>query len=293
MVLQVKGGVIIMTRTTETPKKKNCQRKVPRLRFPGIDFSPAYMYMAMYQAAAAIMLYYGKALKTERKSTVADFRTKADKMAEKIILAAIAQYYPGHSYWSEEAGKSEIVSDFRWIIDPLDGTNNFSLGLANFTISVALQYKGKTIFAAVLQPVTEDMYVAALGQGAYRNAVKIHVNDVNDIQQSTVCYQTGYSNLQMDILRTMRAMRVDENCKRWIENWSPAFDLCMLAMGKIEIIISYSNTDIYDFEAGQLIATEAGAKLTNYDGVECECYEDGNYLVTNGTKIHDEVLKHL
>lgn len=286
MVCQVKGGVIMT-------KPKQCPRKVPRFRFPGIDFSPAYMYMAMYQAAAAIMFYYGKVLKTEIKSMTADFRTKADMKAEEIILAVIAKYYPGHSYWSEEAGKSEKESDFKWIIDPLDGTNNFALGIKNFSISVALQYKGKTIFAAILDPVTEDMYVAALGQGAYRNAVKIHVNDVNNIEESTVCYQTGYSNLQTDILRTMKAMRVDERCKRWMENWSPGNDFCMLAMGKAEIIISYGNIDIFDFVAGHLIATEAGAKLTNYDGVECDSYEDGNYCCTNGTKIHEQVLIHL
>ena len=264
-----------MTKPTETPKQKECPKKFPKLEFAVIDFNPAYMYMAMYQAAAAIMLYYDTALKAEMKSMTADFRTKADKKAEQIILAAIAQYYPGHSYWSEEAGKSEIESDYRWIIDPLDGTNNFSLGLLNFTISVALQYKGKTIFAAILQPVTGDMYVAALGQGAYRNAEKIHVNDVKSIQESTVCYQTGYSNLQMDILRTMKAMRVDENCKRWIEDWSPAFDFCMLARW------------------GVLIATEAGAKLTDYEGIEQDNYEAGSYLVTNGTKIHEQVLKYL
>ncbi|MEI7792521.1 MAG: inositol monophosphatase [Candidatus Berkelbacteria bacterium] len=282
-----------MTKPTETPKQKECPRKFPKLQFPGIDFSPAYMYMAMYQAAAAIMLYYGKALKAEIKSMSSDFRTQADKKSEQIILAAIAQYYPGHSYWSEEAGKSDIESDYRWIADPLDGTNNFSLGLTNFTISVALQYKGKTIFAAILQPVTGDIYVAALGQGAYRNTEKIHVNDVKNIQESTVCYQTGYSNLQMDALRTMRLLRDEENCKRWMENWSPAFDFCMLATGKIEIIICYGNTDIYDFIAGHLIATEAGAKLTDYEGIEQDNYEAGSYLVTNGTKIHEQVLKHL
>lgn len=282
-----------MTKTNETPRQKNCPRKVPRFQFPGINFRPAYMYMAMYQAAAAIMFYYGKALKTEMKSMTADFRTQADKKSEQIILAAIAQYYPGYSYWSEEAGKSEIESDFKWIIDPLDGTNNFSLGITNFTISVALQHNGRTIFAAILDPVTEDIYVAARGQGAYRNAERIHVNNVKTIQEATVCYQTGYSNMQMDILRVMRALRVEENCKRWMENWSPAFDFCMLAMGKTEIIICYGNTDIYDFVAGHLLATEAGAKLTDYDGVDCFSYNDGNYLVTNGTKIHEQVLKHL
>ncbi len=283
-----------MTKPNETPKQKECPRKFPKLEFAGIDFCPAYMYMAMYQAAAAIMLYYGKALKAEIKSTTADFRTKADQMSEKIILAAIAQYYPGHSYWSEEAGKSTIISDFRWIIDPLDGTNNFSLGLTNFTISVALQYKGKTIFAAILHPVTEDMYVAALGQGAYRNAEKIHVNDVKNIQESTVCYQTGYSSLQMDILHTMRTMRVDANCKRWMENWVPTSDLCMLAAGKIEAIISFENPDYFDCAAGLLLATEAGALLTDYNGEKIEVEDEcGTFVATNSAKIHNEVLKHL
>lgn len=235
--------------------------------------------------------YFGKNLKTSTKETPADLRTKADLESEQYILRRIKKAFPDYNIYAEESGTVDNDSDYLFVIDPIDGTNNFVLGIPNFSVSIALLKNDKIIFGVVYNPMLDNIYYAELDKGAFLNGKKISVNNQSKISQSTVSYACGYinsKNYSKKIIGNLDSLGV----KRRIENWVPSLDLCLLASGKIEALINNKN-DIYDFAAGKIIAREAGAIITDFYGKkELEDLND-QFLISNKKNIHDKLLKIL
>ncbi len=232
--------------------------------------------------------YFGESLEQKVKSTLADIKTRADEESEEAIFNSLSVDFPMAGFFLEERGAIEVEREMKFVVDPLDGTNNFVLGLPNFAVSIALYKKEKLIAGVVYNPILDRMYSAVLGEGATVNGKKIVINEINNLAQCTVSCMFGYIN--SDDYRNGLFRKLDElEVKRTLTNWSVAIDLCLLAEGKIEAAIN-NNTDIYDFSAGKLIAKEAGAKITNFEG-ELET-DDKNpiFLISNGTKIHQEIM---
>ena len=122
------------------------------------------------KAAGGIQLAYfrGDRLSIETKSNVYDVVTRADKESEELIAGMIAERYPDHAILGEEGGcRGNAASDWRWVVDPLDGTTNYSQGLPLFTVSIALQYRGETIVGVVYAPYLNELFTATKGGGAY------------------------------------------------------------------------------------------------------------------------------
>lgn len=262
---------------------------------------------AAKSAGEIIKRYFGETLEIEGKTSPCDFRTKADLESEKIIIEALEKYYPGYSILSEERGFIDKNSEYRFVVDPLDGTNNFSVGLPNFTVSIALQKRvdspkiqpqiqprrldlmvnQETIFGVIYQPITGQIFQAVKGKGAFCDGNKISVNAEKDFKNSSIAVSIGYASPR-EILETTMTDCYSMDCKRWMNNWSVAYDLCLLALGRIEAMI-VCDAEIYDFAAGKLIAEEAGAMITGLTGKpvgDTDC----RFMVTNG-HIHQELLK--
>ena len=116
-------------------------------------------------------------LDIETKSTVHDVVTKVDKLSESMLIERIGTCFPDHSVLGEESGEHDAHSDYLWVVDPLDGTNNYSQGLPVFCVSIGLQYRGETLLGVVYAPYLDELYTAIRGKGAFLNHVLIHVSD--------------------------------------------------------------------------------------------------------------------
>lgn len=234
--------------------------------------------------------YFGEELKTEQKSTVADFRTKADKESEEAILKILLEHFPDYNILAEESGSKDNGSEYTFVIDPLDGTNNFVLGIPYFSVTIALLKHDETIFSVIHNPIINQIYWAEKHKGAFCGDTKIKVGIETAIIKSTVAYSPSYalgsSKQSGDIIKNLICIK---KVKRVSLNWCPTLDFCLLALGKIESIIN-NNNEVYDYIAGKLIAKEAGAVITDFKGQE-QKDKDSVFVASNNEVIHGEVLE--
>lgn len=249
----------------------------------------AKLNKAVRAAGSILMNYFGKHLQFTHKSTSADYRTQADVEAEQAIIEAIEELFPDYNIVAEEHGDKGKDSAYTFIIDPLDGTNNFVLGIPAFVSSVALMKDDEIIYGVVHHPVTGETYFASKGKGALLNGHPIAVNAEHREQHVTVSYYCDYTMPKHRIVRFKTAL-LNLNIKRYLDLWSPAFCYCGLASGRIEAILN-DGIELYDFAAGRLIAVEAGAKVTDFWGEEKAADTNRTFLITNGTQIHDFLVE--
>ena len=211
--------------------------------------------------------------------------TEVDLMANEVIVGLIKQKFPAHDIFSEESGGS-LGKEFTWIIDPLDGTTNYILGLPFFSVSLALLRGQEPILGIVFNPATKELYLAEKGKGAYLNQKKIRVNNISNFPRSLINFNRGKDLMgglkiltkiiSLSQIRTIRAFG------------SGHLELCQVALGKTEGYIS-KDPARYDSIAGALIVNEAGGRVTDFKGNKFTIYSS-SLLVTNG-KIHNQILK--
>lgn len=216
-----------------------------------------------------------------------DIATSADIMSEKFIKDEIHKAYPSHSILSEEAGMEDNTSDYLWIIDPLDGTKEYIRDVPLFNVSVALEYGGKLVVAALFRPSENVLYSAASGLGAYKNGVKIKVSDKNRLEQSFVyCYLPSYKrNVDMYDQAFDKLRKIGKIAYRLRALADENTALCWLAQGGIESYLNLSNPPKkHDISTGLLIAKEAGAF------VDTQKYP---VIVANNTDIYNQLIKIL
>jgi myo-inositol-1(or 4)-monophosphatase len=232
--------------------------------------------------------YFGKKLEITEKLSTADFRTRADLDSENEILKILKKAFPKFNILTEESGTVDNGSDYTFIIDPLDGSNNFILGLPTFTVSIGLMNRNEVVAGVIHHPVLNHTYYAQKGAGAFLDKKRLHVNNESDLTRATVEYTCGYmtpDGYGDKLIRNLHGMKI----KRFMNTWCPSYTFCLLAMGKIECIINNDN-EVYDYCAGKIIAKEAGAKITDFEG-KPETDEKANiFLATNGTAIHNKIL---
>ena len=175
-------------------------------------------------------------LELETKSTVHDVVTKVDKLSESMLIERIGKCFPDHSVLGEESGEHDAHSDYLWVVDPLDGTNNYSQGLPVFCVSIGLQYRGETLLGVVYAPYLNELYTAIRGKGAFLNNAPIHVSDKTELDR---------------ILPHLRGIR---------RMGSAAYDLCGVAAGFLDGYWELG-LKLWDVCAGVLIVQEAGGHV--------------------------------
>lgn len=215
--------------------------------------------------------------------------TKADLIAEKIILKAIKQNFPGHHVLSEEDGDNGNDSDYLWIIDPLDGTTNFSMHNPLFSVSIGVAYHGKIILGVIYAPYVNELYVAQDGGGATMNGKKINVSKIGKKEKAlnTFCHGSGDENVQT-ALNYMNYQKLKGfDCRQL---GSAAIELAYVACGRIESIV-IPGANPWDVAAGALLVREAGGKVTDFINKKWSLKSE-DILASNG-KIHNEIVKVL
>lgn len=235
-----------------------------------------YLEIAVHSAKEAgvfLLNQFGKEHVPIYKSE-SDVGLDVDKESESIILGKIRKFFPSHNIYSEELGNINNQSSFTWYIDPLDGTNNYFTGIPHFGVSIALVENNEIILGVVYNPVTDQLFSAVKGNGAYLNNKKIETKVVNSRPYSISSFIKGHA--ETNNTSDMEAQKIEQilsgKFSRVLKMWAPSLDWCLLALGKVNVLISYES-EPEDMLAGLLIAQEVGIKVYNFDG---KTYHYGN-----------------
>jgi myo-inositol-1(or 4)-monophosphatase len=251
-------------------------------------FLPAMSAIAR-EAGALLMQYFQQGLKIEYKGD-ADLVTAADRASETLIRQRITEQFPGHDVLGEEQGLNDQGSDYRWYVDPLDGTTNFAHGYPVFCVSMGLELRtgteAKRIAGVVYDPTRDELFAAQKGQGAQLNAKPIHVSKASQLKECLLA--TGFPSHKRHknptihfyhqiTLRTHGVRRAG----------SAALDLCNVASGRFDGFWEF-NLNPWDTAAGVLLVEEAGGKVSRFDG-SAFAIDSRETLASNGL-VHDALL---
>jgi myo-inositol-1(or 4)-monophosphatase len=217
--------------------------------------------------------------------------TKVDKLCERTIISMISARYPDHSFLAEEDNNEDVPgAGHRWIIDPLDGTTNYAHAYRFFCTSIALEIESEVVLGVVYDPVTDELFHAVKGEGAFLNGVKISVSAIDELEKSLL--STGFPyDLRVSAKNNVdyfnRLIMKSQAVRR---DGAAALDLCYVAAGRFDGFWELK-LQPWDLAAGTLIVKEAGGKVTNLEGATLDIFKD-DVIATNGL-IHDEMLDAL
>ncbi|MCK5416797.1 inositol monophosphatase [Candidatus Parcubacteria bacterium] len=211
--------------------------------------------------------------------------TACDLKSEKIIISAIKKNFSDHQILSEEAGEYKTESDYLWIIDPIDGTTNFSMHNPLFSISLGLAYKGKIIFGIIYAPYMNEMFIAEKGKGAKLNNKKMKVSNIKSGKVlNAFCHGTSKKDIKQALEYFKKQKLEGFDCRQM---GSAAIELAYVACGRIESI-AIPGAHSWDVAAGILLVREAGGKVTDFIG-EKWTLKNKDMLATNG-KVHEKII---
>lgn len=217
--------------------------------------------------------------------------TDVDKASEAKIFSIIKDEFPEDDVLAEESGFTKgQTSKRRWLIDPLDGTTNYAHTYPFFSVSIGLEENGKLVLGVVYNPITDELFSAEPGQGAYLNDERMFVSDAKDLQTSLLA--TGFPPDTTKAARTniLQFKTLTDQTHGVRRDGSAALDLCYVACGRLDGFWEMKLAP-WDIGAGSLIVEEAGGKVTNLAGGPLDI-STGHILATNG-KIHDELVEVL
>ena len=217
------------------------------------------------QAGALAKDYFRKSsgLAFNKKSPK-DLVTEADIQVERFIRTQLTGRFPELGFWGEETGKSEELENC-WVVDPIDGTHSFFRGQYFWSISIALKLEGELQLGAVYAPALNDLYLGELGKGATRNGHSISCSQTNAMNEAMVC--TGFACLRSDLEDNNldRFTRVALKTRDQRRCGSAALEMCMVGDGQLDAFWE-QHLNLYDVAAGAVIAREAGAVVSDFNG---------------------------
>jgi len=245
------------------------------------------------EAGALLRDFYRRGVATEYKGDV-DLVTEADRASEALIVARLKSALPAHGVYGEEGARSGLDNEFRWYIDPLDGTTNFAHGFPAFCVvlgcerraaGLAAEEDGEMVAGVIYDPLRDEMFSAERGGGAFLNGVPIHVSKAKLLQESLIA--TGFPShkrhrspnvhfYQEFTLRSHGVRRAG----------SAALDLAYVACGRLDAFWEFK-LNPWDTSAGYLLVEEAGGTITHFDGGKFTL-DSREVFATNGL-IHDEM----
>jgi myo-inositol-1(or 4)-monophosphatase len=269
------------------PKKRGKRGMISQL--------PDSLNLGLAVPAAAIAIeaglllhdFYERGVRTEYKGDV-DLVTEADRASEKLIVEKLRIAFPSHGIYGEEGTRTHLDAEYRWYVDPLDGTTNFAHGFPVFCVSLGLEHRpaglaadqdGEIVAGVIYQPVHNELFVAEKGSGAYLNGQRLHVSKIAQLQEALLA--TGFPshkrhenpNIHFYQQLTLRSHGVRRA-------GSAALDLAYTAAGRFDAYWEF-NLNPWDTAAGVLMVTEAGGTMTGFEGQPFKL-ESKEVLATNG-----------
>ncbi len=216
--------------------------------------------------------------------------TEVDLLCEKKIVEIIQDNYPEHSILTEEKGEIITKSDYKWIIDPIDGTTNYAHDFPCYCCSIALEFKGEIIAGAVYQPTLNELFTAQKGKGAFLNGQKIFVSKISTFKESLLVTGFAYDVHESKVDNIDHFTNFIKRAQAVRRPGSAALDLCYVAAGRFEGFWEFK-LHPWDVAAGVLFVKEAGGKVTGIAGEDYSIYSK-NILASNDL-LHKEMIQVL
>jgi myo-inositol-1(or 4)-monophosphatase len=256
-----------------------------------INFDQALDFAKTISREAGQLLteYWHRGVIAEYKSAI-DLVSEADRASEKLILDRIRATYPDHSILSEESGSNHADSPYVWIVDPLDGTTNFTHGHPDFAVSIALQVNAAIELGVVFDPLRDELFFARKGRGAWLNDRRLQVSSAQQLERSLLVTGFAYDRRTNPINNLREHNTFLMKVQGVLRSGSAAIDLCSVASGRVDGYWEYRLAP-WDMAAGLLIAREAGGRVTDMQGEELTV-PHANVVASNGS-IHAEMMRVL
>lgn len=229
----------------------------------------------------------------ERRSidykSAAELVTDMDLASEQLLVNSLRQHFPSHLIVAEEGGADEGAQDapLCWVIDPLDGTNNYAHGYPMFSVSLALLQHGQPVLGVVYDPLRDECFTAEYGSGAFCNGRQLRVSRIETLSAALLLTGFPYSRFSLPETNIPEVSRMLMRCQDIRRSGSAALDLCYVAAGRGD---GYWELGLkpWDHAAGALIVAEAGGRVSDWSGGPWNVWRD-RCAATNGL-IHDEML---
>src|SRR5579863_9685489 len=215
------------------------------------------------EAGSLLATYFERRVPFQTKGEF-DLVTEADRASEKLVVERLRSYFPTHTIVAEEGGGYEGNSDYRWFVDPLDGTTNFAHSFPTFNVTLGLERAGELVAGVVYDPIRQEMFTAERGAGAYLNNRRIHTSVVKDIGDSLA--STGFPSRKrhhnINIHFYYQLAMASHGVRR---TGSAAIDLAYVASGRLDFFWEFGLKP-WDMAAGSLLVQEAGGRVSDMNG---------------------------
>jgi myo-inositol-1(or 4)-monophosphatase len=240
------------------------------------------------EAGALLATYFERRVPFELKGE-SDLVTEADRASEKIVVERLRSRFPSHAIVAEEGSGHETDSEYRWYVDPLDGTTNFAHGFPMFNVSIGLECRGESAAGVVYNPMHNEMFAAERGAGAFLNGRRIKVSGARRLADSLSV--TGFPSLKrnndINIYFYYQMAMASHGTRR---TGSAALDLAYVAAGRFDLMWEFGLRP-WDQAAGTLLVKEAGGCVSDMNGAPHSVNTSAHVLADNGL-LHQEALAY-
>jgi myo-inositol-1(or 4)-monophosphatase len=252
--------------------------------------SPVKEAIAAAREAGRILVRRFRTGVSVKMKGVADIVTATDVEAQGVVVRRLCRAFPDHGILAEEGLDTAAGAEWRWILDPLDGTKNFARGIPNFCVSIAAERRGRVELGVVYDPIHEELFVGVRQHGAWCNGKPIRVSGVKDLRSALVA--TGCPHRVGKFVESI-ALTFGRFAARSLgvrDRGAGALDLCYVACGRFEGYWEIDQSP-WDIAAGGLIVEEAGGRMSDFRGGPFDIY-DGETVATN-RRLHDQIVRIL
>jgi myo-inositol-1(or 4)-monophosphatase len=238
------------------------------------------------EAGALIAGFHARGIGFELKGDY-DLVTEADRASERLIVERLRNHFPTHSVVAEEGGGQEGTSEYRWYVDPLDGTTNFAHGFPMFNVTLALERSGELIAGVIYHPIHEEMFTAEAGGGAYLNNRRIHVSKTSQVEDALVA--TGFPSRKrhenVNVHFYYQLAMMSHGVRR---AGAAALDLAYVACGRLDAFWEFG-LNPWDMAAGVLLVREAGGTASDMHGGPFRLR--GPHMLADNSALHQPMLE--
>jgi myo-inositol-1(or 4)-monophosphatase len=251
--------------------------------------SPFEVANQAVQEAGRVLIDHFHSKKAIKQKSRGNLVTEVDTLAEELILGLLKNEYPDHHALSEEANSLAATTGYTWIVDPLDGTNNYVFGIPDFCINIALANDADILLGMTYDPVRKELFYAEKGRGAYLNGSSVWISPVSWLKDALVAFDLGYDEKQgKKMLTVINKLWGQVHCMRMIG--SSALALAYVACGRFTI---YFHRHVYpwDIASGLLLVREAGGIVADWQGSQAGFQAEK--IVATNNKLYQQLMKYL